>query len=704
MPKNKKTKKELRPQTILKYMAQLNRPVTIMEIYQYFGIKKEKERVKEILTDLQRQGQIIQLSSQRYGLIHKLHLITGRLFSHPDGHGFVTPERGKKSDLFIKPRHLKGAMHGDRVVVRLERHRRGRLREGKIVRILERKNKYLIGRFETDGQVGFLIPEDKHFSTEMVIPLEWAAEAGSGQMVITEIIRYPNFKHGALAKVVKVLGDESVASTQSDIVTYKYDLARPFLEEALKEAETLASLPISPISQKELKKLSFFTIDGENARDFDDAVVIKKENGIYHLFVAIADVAYYVTPQSTLDKEAYLRGNSVYFPDRVLPMLPLPLSQGICSLNPYKERLAIVVEMRFNPQGELIDYKIYESIIQSKARLTYRQVQAVLNRQRGIIKETKIRQSLYLMAELAEILRQKRMTMGSLDFDLPEPEVTLDILGHPKNIIRAERWFSHKIIEEFMIIANQTVAIHLKEKGWPMIYRVHERPEREKIITLTRLVETFGYSLPLKKDYQPIDFQKLLKELKDTPHSFLVNRLFLRALKQARYSPDNIGHFGLALDCYTHFTSPIRRYSDLVVHRLLKKQLNEKRATDHFIKQLDTICHHLSERERIGMEAEREIMDRLRVQFMAERIGEEYEGIISGVSSFGFFVELETIFVEGLVRVSFLHDDYYFLNERMLSLCGKRTHKTFRLGDRVRVRVIDVNTHRQEIELHLIKK
>jgi len=698
-------KRQITPKKIIKYMNQVDRPITLREICRYFGLK-ERKKVQELLTNLEKQGKIIQISSQRYGLLRKMNLVVGRLSCHPDGYGFVIPEKEKRGDIFIKPRHLKKAMHGDRVVVRLEKRRRGRLAEGEIVRILERKNKYIVGVFKTDGQVGFLIPEEQRFATEIVIPLPWAKKAGSGQMVVAEIVRFPSLHRGALAKIVEVLGDESLVSTQTQIVTYKYNLPQVFLESALREAEEAASKPIQAgrSEERDLRRLTLFTIDGENARDFDDAVGIKKERGGYRLYVSIAHVAHYVLPESALDREAFLRGNSVYFPDQVLPMLPFPLSQGICSLNPQQNRLAITIEMRFTQQGEMISYDIYQSVIQSKARLTYSQVQSVLDNREPAVKSKRIIAALQLMAELAEILRQRRMKRGSLDFDLPEPKVMLDLLGHTTDIIRAERLFSHRIIEEFMIVANETVAMHLTKKGWPMVYRVHDKPTGEKLVAFTKLIETLGYSFPIKKEYIPKDFQRLLEEVKGTPHEFLVNRLLLRSLKQARYSSYNIGHFGLASDCYTHFTSPIRRYADLVVHRILKKQLEHEKPKSKLIKNLESICEYISERERIAMEAEREIIDRLRVQFMTNKIGEEYDGVISGVTGFGFFVELDSVFVEGFVRLSSLHEDYYFFDQRAFALIGKRTRQSFRLGDRVKVKVIDVKPHRREIELHLLKK
>ncbi|HDD43251.1 MAG TPA: ribonuclease R [Candidatus Desulfofervidus auxilii] len=702
MGKKKKSKKALTSINITKFLARIGRPITLREICRHFGVK-DREKVRKILAELEEKGEVIEISSKRFGLTKKMNLIVGHLSCHPDGYGFVIPENGQK-DIFISPRNIKEAMHGDRVLVRVEKKKKGKKYEGEIIRILERRNKHLIGVFETDGQVGFLLPEDERFTTEIIVPLAWAKEAASGQMVIAEIVRFPTIRHGALAKIIEVLGDESLASTQSQIVVFKYNLPTKFSDIAEDEAEGAIKRKIKKEGRKDLRRISFFTIDGEMAKDFDDAVAIKKEKNGYRLYVSIADVSYYVKPHSALDEEAYQRGNSIYFPDRVLPMLPFSISQGICSLNPGEDRLTITVEMRFNNHGELIDYDIYESVIQSKERLTYYQVQQVLNGEKGVIKKKSILRSLNYMAELAEILRKRRIKRGSLDFDLPEPEVFLDILGHPSNILRTKRWFSHQIIEEFMIAANETIAMYLTEKNWPMVYRVHDRPSREKIETFAKFFETLGYSLPKTNMYKPIDFQKLLKQVKGTPHEFLVNRILLRSLKQARYSPYNIGHFGLASNCYTHFTSPIRRYADLMVHRILKKALKNEMPKNGLIKYLDRICQHISERERIAMEAEREIVDRLRIQFMLKKIGEEYNGTISGVNSFGFFVELNEVFVEGLVKISSLHDDYYFFDEKTFSLKGKRRKKTFRLGDQVRVRVINVNPRRKEIELHLIDK
>ncbi len=703
MGKKKSKERRCDEKGVLRFMSKLGRPVSLREICRYFKLTKQKELVKGLLEGLEKKGEILKIGHRRYGLTKKMNLVVGRLACHPDGYGFVIPDEGK-GDVFIAPRYLKEAMHGDRVVVRLEKKRRGKLREGEIIRILERKNKYIVGRFETDGQVGFLLPEEKKFTTEVVVPLSWAGDAASGQMVIAEIVRYPSPNRGALAKVIKTLGDETLAATQSEIVTYKYSLPKEFSKVALTEAQSKAQEAVQLGERKDLRRFTLFTIDGERARDFDDAVGIKKERNGYRLFVSIADVAHYVRTGSVLDQEAYTRGNSVYFPDRVLPMLPFELSQGICSLNPNEDRLALTVEMKFSFRGDLLNYDIYESVIRSKARLTYRQVQTVLDGDKSAIKSKRIINALYHMKKLAQILLERRNQRGSLDFDLPEPEIRLDLLGHTTDILRAERLFAHRIIEEFMIAANEVVAEHLTEKGWPVIYRVHDKPSGEKMAIFSKFIETLGYTLPKTEDYTPVDFQRLLNEVKNTPHEFLVHRLLLRSLKQARYSAFNIGHFGLASECYAHFTSPIRRYADLIVHRLLKKQLRGAKPKGKWIEKLEEMAQHISERERLAMEAEREIVDRLRVQFMANKIGNEYEGVISGVNSFGFFVELNEVFVEGVVRLSSLHDDYYLLQERTFSLIGKRTKRQFRLGDRVKVKVINVNPARREIELHLIDK
>jgi ribonuclease R len=470
------------------------------------------------------------------------------------------------------------------------------------------------------------------------------------------------------------------------------------------------SLPSTPSSQEykdriDLREIPTFTIDGENAKDFDDAVSIEKEkDGQIKLYVSISDVSHYVKEGTVLDEEAYFRGTSVYFPDRAIPMFPPELSNEICCLHPRVDRLTFTVEMRYDANGERRGVRFYPSVIRSSERLTYTVVKKILLDEDNEL-ESRFRTilpSLEWMADLAQKLREKRMDRGALDFDLPEPEVVLNLQGETEDIIRAERNLAHQIIEEFMIAANEAVAHFMEESGSPSIYRIHEAPSGEAIDEFRRFISHLGYKMIKEGDHSPKEFQKVLLEVQGRPEERVINNVLLRSMKWAKYSAQNLSHFGLASDSYTHFTSPIRRYPDLMVHRLLKKVLSKKEVSISE-EVLARKADHLSQRERVAMEAEREILDRYRVRFMKDKMGEVFEGVISGVTAFGFFVEIKNIFVEGLVRVTSLHDDYYHYHEKRYCLVGERTHKTFRIGDEVKVRLERVDVERRHIDFGLVK-
>jgi ribonuclease R len=462
-----------------------------------------------------------------------------------------------------------------------------------------------------------------------------------------------------------------------------------------------------------LRGIPTFTIDGENAKDFDDAVSIEREkDGTMKLYISISDVSHFVKEGTSLDEEAYLRGTSVYFPDRAIPMFPSELSNEICCLHPKVDRLTMTVKLIYDGNGERRGVQFYPSVIRSDERLTYTIVRKILvdgvdelNRRYEYLLP-----SLELMADLCQELRRRRTERGAIDFDLPEPEVILNLQGETKDIIRAERNLAHQIIEEFMIAANEAVAHFMEEKGFSFIYRIHELPQKESIDEFRRFISHLGYRSiksghGIKKDIDnsPKEFQRILSEARGKPEERVINEILLRSMKWAKYSAKNSGHFGLASDAYTHFTSPIRRYPDLIVHRLLKRVLlkEEIKIPEEV---LANKADHLSQRERIAMEAEREILGRYRVRFMKDKIGEEFEGMISGVTAFGFFVELKDIFVEGLVRVTSLHDDYYQYHEKQYFLMGERTHKSFRIGDKVKVKVERVDIERRHIDFGLIEK
>jgi ribonuclease R len=483
----------------------------------------------------------------------------------------------------------------------------------------------------------------------------------------------------------------------------------------LKEAQDLPSAPSSHEyrDRVDLRGIPTFTIDGENARDFDDAVSIEREkDGGVKLYVSISDVSHYVREETALDNEAYSRGTSVYFPDRAIPMFPAELSNEICCLHPRVDRLTLTVELRYDGNGERKGVQFYPSVIRSDERLTYTLVRKILvDKESGLRRKYEhLLPSLELMADLCQELRRRRTERGAIDFDLPEPEVVLNLQGETEDVIRAERNLAHQIIEEFMIAANEAVAHFMEEKGSPFIYRIHEPPKKEAMDEFRRFISHLGYKsmrpdhgMKKESDHSPNEFQRVLSEVKGRPEERVVNEILLRSMKWAKYSARNLGHFGLASDGYTHFTSPIRRYPDLIVHRFLKKVFSkaEVKIPEEV---LANKADHLSNRERVAMEAEREILNRYRVRFMKDKTGEEFKGIISGVTAFGFFVELKDIFVEGLVRVTSLHDDYYQYHEKKYCLVGERTHKTFRIGDEVRVRVDRVDVERRHIDFGLIEK
>ncbi|HBA26864.1 MAG: ribonuclease R [Nitrospinae bacterium RIFCSPLOWO2_12_39_16] len=715
-------------QEILKFMREsVYRPLTMKELIKNFNISSEnRSSFRTLIRGLASDGEIIKIKGNRFGLPEKMNLVTGVVQGHPDGYGFVIPEDGGE-DLFINPRSMREVMHGDKVICRAESAQKGGKKEGRIIRILERGHKTIVGIYEPSGHFGFVIPDDRRISHDIYIPFKYSGKAKKGHAVITEITAYPMKNRNPEGRIIEIIGYPDNPDVEIDIVLRKYDIPSKFPIDVLKEADAVQKEVTDDeiTGRLDLRDKNIVTIDGEKAKDFDDAVYVERlNNGNYMLGVHIADVSHYVKEGNTLDNEAFKRGTSVYFPDRVIPMLPFQLSNEICSLKPKVDRLTLSALMEFDKYGELIDYRFDETVINSKERMTYTDVAEILNEvQSSKLKvssmELKERYSyllkdFYLMRELCEVLREKRMRRGSIDFDLPEPYIILDLMGKPENIIKAERNIAHKIIEEFMLVANETVAMHFMKQEIPALYRVHDEPDQSKIIELSEFVSNFGYHLKIpvfkkgiESKFHPKRFQELLNSIRGKPEELLISTITLRHMKQARYSPENIGHFGLAFENYTHFTSPIRRYPDLIVHRLLKEIIKKKhipkKRLDIWEERLPKIAQHSSEKERTADAAENDIVELKRVQFMLEKIGDEYEGIISGVTSFGLFVELKEIFVEGLIHVSSMADDYYALNERDHSLIGRRTKKRFRMGDRVKVKVENVSIEKRQIDFVQVK-
>jgi ribonuclease R len=711
----------LSTEEILHLMEDEDHPLLLREILRRLGLEgRLRQKLRALLKDLVDEGKIIRIRGNRYGLPIKMNLVVGRVKCHPDGYGFVIPEKEGEEDIFISPRDLKEAMHGDRVVARVESIRR-KGREGKIIRILERGYHKVVGKFMKAKHYSYIIPEDERILQEVYIPEGETKRARPNQFVVAEITRYPARRARPEGRVTYILGYPDDPEIEPQIIIHKYDLPHRFASAALKEAR---SLPMTPSPEEyrdrvDLRGIPTFTIDGENARDFDDAVSMEREkDGGMKLYVSISDVSHYVKEGSPLDGEAYLRGTSVYFPDRAISMFPPELSNEICCLHPQTDRLTVTVELRYDAHGKEREVRFYPSVIRSDERLTYTLVKKILVDQEVelIDQFSPILPYLEWMADLSQKLRQRRIERGALDFDLPEPEVILNLQGETEEIIRAERNLAHQIIEEFMIAANEAVAHFIEGKGIPSIYRIHESPQKEAIDEFRRFVSHLGYKsirpdhgLKRESDHSPKDLQRILMEAKGRPEEKVVNNILLRSMKWAKYSAKNLGHFGLASNAYTHFTSPIRRYPDLMVHRLLKGVLLKKggkisEVVDSTLREeLAKKADHLSRRERVAMEAEREILDRYRIRFMKDKVGEVFHGVISGVAAFGFFVELKDIFVEGLVRVTSLYDDYYQYHEKQHCLVGERTHRTFRIGDEVKVRVDRVDVERRHIDFGLLR-
>ena len=692
------------------FMGKPRLRLTPVEIARRAGVKQDDlKSVIDSLRRLVREGRMVRLKKNHYGLPDSDHLMTGRVHAHPDGYGFLILEDKSAEDLYLNRREMRRVMHGDRVMVRVDRNKRGSM-ETHIVQVLERGHKRLIGTYDEIEGHGYLVPMDPRIAP--VIPLSRGHERPEkGKIIAAEISRYGTATSPPQAEILKVIGDPDDPEVQVQSIVFRYGLSTSFPPEVRRET-TGSPFAISAeeiASRTDLRDLPIVTIDGERARDFDDAVYVRRTDGGYELYVSIADVAYYVSPASALDQEAYSRATSVYFPDRAIPMLPEALSNGICSLNPHEDRLTKTARIEYNGKGEVVGSRFFNSVIRSRERMTYTDVRRILvdRDPATIARYADLVPQFELMEELTLLIFEKRKARGNLDFDLPEAEIILDIQGVPEDIVRAERNIAHRIIEEFMIAANEAVARHLTEKQIPLLYRVHEGPEKESLEAVAPFLLSLGYRLPLKKDkIAPLEIQKLLEAARGKPEERVLNRVLLRSMKQALYQPETIGHFGLASICYTHFTSPIRRYPDLIVHRMLDRALRGEKLTgserEDLSSYLSEAGKHTSNRERNAMDAEREMLALKKTQFMMDKIGEEFSGFITSLANFGFFVELDTYFVEGLVKIASLTDDDYYYYEKEYLIKGLRHGRKFRLGDNVRVKVARINAFRSEIDFELV--
>jgi ribonuclease R len=687
---------------------------TLSEMAQGLNVSADGHKdLRRVLRALIDERKLVKLDRRHFGLPPKGKVVEGRFQAHREGFGFLIPDDPSLPDIFLGKRDARELMHRDRLAVHLGKKRqRGEGAERK-VEVLERASRRVVGRYQEGTKHDLVLPDDPRQIRDLRIPKKSGGGAKENQLVLAEITRYPTPTDGAEGRVLKVLGDSDDPRLDAEIIIFKFDLPDAFPGEVLKEAEDVpqAISRETLFLRRDLRDLNFFTVDGETARDFDDAVALRRQkNGNFKLWVAIADVSHYVREGSALDKEAFRRGTSVYFPERALPMLPPQLSNGICSLNPREDRLTVTAEMDFNAQGVLQKVDLFPSIIHSRERLTYTLVRKVVEEEKPGLGEVSpaVAEDLLAMAALCRLIRARRMAQGSIDFDLPESEVILDVQGRIEEIVRADRHIGHQMIEEFMIAANEAVGRFLAEREAPSLNRIHEPPERVKIEAFAEFLSHLGYPFPVKEKIRPALFQRILDKVRGKAEEKPVNYLLLRSMKQARYSEKTLGHFALGKKHYLHFTSPIRRYPDLIVHRILKEILSlsgemRERRRERWAKKLPSIAEQSSERERIAMEAEREIVNRKKVKFMRGKIGEEFNGYISAVVSFGIFVELEGFFIDGLVHITRLPPDQYRFFEKRHTLLGEHTRKAFRLGDRVRVRVDAASLERKQVDFSLIQ-
>ncbi|UCZ52616.1 ribonuclease R [Bacillus shivajii] len=698
---------------LLEYMKnEAEKPLAISDLEEIFGLEDSsqfKEFVK-LLNELEEAGELVRTRSNRYGIPEKLNLIRGEVIMHPKGFAFVKTDEGF-DDIYIASAEMNGAMNKDKVLVRLHGDSKGEKPEGAIIRILERGVTRTVGTYVDDKHYGFVVTDDKRIPNDIFIPKNKEHGAVDGHKVVVEITKYPEGRMSAEGQVIDILGHKNDPGVDILSVIYKHGLPGEFPQEVIDQANSVPDEidPSEVENRRDLRDETIVTIDGADAKDLDDAVQVKKlENGNYLLGVHIADVSYYVKEGSPIDEEAFERATSCYLVDRVIPMIPHRLSNGICSLNPQVDRLTLSCEMEISPTGEVVNHDIFQSVIKTNERMTYTDVRKILlEEDEEVMKRYEDLIPFFKqMEELAEILRKKRFERGAIDFDFKEAKVVVDEEGTPTDVVLRERSVAERLIEEFMLAANETIAEHFHWMKLPFVYRIHEDPNEEKLNKFLEFITNFGYVVKgTANSVHPQALQKLLEEVKGEPEEAVISTVMLRSMQQAKYDPENIGHFGLSADFYTHFTSPIRRYPDLIVHRLIRTYLIEGKTSDKvqhsWSEKLPGITKHSSEMERRAEDASRETDEMKKVQYMEDKVGEEYEGIISGVTNFGLFVELPNT-IEGLVHVSYLTDDYYRYDEQHYAMIGERSGNVFRIGDGIDVRLINVNVEERIIDFEVV--
>ena len=665
------------------------------------------------LDELEEDGYIVKTKKGRVMSPNQMGLFVGKFVSHRKGFGFVESDEDLVQDLFIPKNDINGALHNDRVMAEIVTPAtEDRRAEGKVIKIIKREVTRVVGLFQENKSFGFVVPDDKKFNQDIFIPKRYISGAKNDDKVVCEITVWPQENRKPEGKIVEILGKKGERGVEIDSIIRAHGLPEEFPKKVIDEANFVAGQELEDeIARRlDLRDLDIFTIDGEDAKDLDDAISIEVlPNGNYKLGVHIADVTHYVKEKSKLDKEALKRATSVYLVDKVIPMLPKQLSNGVCSLNPFEDKLTLSCIMEIDAEGKVVKYDIAETVINSKARMTYTEVSDILEKDDEKLKKTFAKQvDDFIAAEkLARILMKRRQRRGAIDFDFPEAKIILNKNGEVVDIKHYERRISNKMIEEFMLVANETVAEHFFWLQLPFVYRIHETPSVEKMEDLNKFMATFGYHIKGNlEDVHPKEMQSIIEKIKGTKEEESISTIMLRSMKQAKYSPSCIGHFGLAAKYYCHFTSPIRRYPDLQIHRIIKEQLNNKlnnKRQDQLAHIVEYASTQSSERERAAELAERDVHDYYKACYMADKVGQQFDGVVSGVTSFGIFVELENT-VEGLIRLANMRDDYYIYNQETYSIIGERSKKTFRIGDSVRIEVDNVNVDFKEIDFKLIEK
>jgi len=694
---------------IMGHLTEQGIPLDARQLADDLGVvdADDLEALRRRLNAMERDGQLVRTRRGLYGITDRMNLVRGRITGHRDGYGFLIPDEGGE-DVYLSQDRMRRVLHGDRAVVRIDGvDRRGR-KEGTVVEVLERANQTIVGRFFLEGRVGTVEPSNRRISQDVLVPEEHRNGAAHGQIVLVAVMEQPTRHHPPVGKIVEVLGDHMAPGMEIDIAIRAFDLPCEWPDAVQQEAAAFpAEVPEAAKGGREdLRDLPLVTIDGKDARDFDDAVYCEPHGKGWRLIVAIADVSSYVIPGSPLDDEALLRGNSVYFPDRVIPMLPEVLSNGLCSLNPDVDRLCMACELFITSTGRLSRYRFFEAVMRSHARLTYTTVAAVvadhLIQQRKRYRD--LLPHLDNLYKLYQLLRDQRERRGAIDFETTETRIVFGTERKIESIVPVERNDAHRLIEECMILANVAAADFLKTHKLPVLYRVHEGPGHEKLSELREFLRELGLTLAGGEQPEPKHYARLIETVCDRPDRHLIETVLLRSLSQALYSPENVGHFGLALEAYAHFTSPIRRYPDLLVHRAIRHLLAGGDA-ENAVYTLEEMVHsgeHCSMTNRRADDATRDAIDWLKCEYMMDRVGEIFDGTITGVTGFGCFVELDNIYVEGLVHVTALPGDYYTHDPTHHRLIGERTRTIYQLADRVRVKVMRVDLDERKIDFDLI--